>query len=121
MWVRKCLLPALTVIAWCYIDAGIACRNSIFIIICTQSTSTPQYSTSQATTESTTEANSASLASTSYSVKEPDRMSKNSPGSHADPPTNGMTPQRCSIGTILAVLGVWICLRVVVTEDYQYR
>lgn len=116
MDVGKLFLLVVTLFAWCnlYVDAGIPCKNfdSAVKLIqdCDQPNSTLQNSTSPAN-ESTTEANSATLSSTPYSVEEPDRVSPTSPGSHADPSTNGLTPRRCSIGTILAVLGVWICLR----------
>lgn len=116
MDVGKLFLLAVTLFAWCnlYVDAAIPCKNSdsAFNVIkdCNQSNSTLQNSTSPAI-ESTTEANSATLSSTPYFVEETDRVSPTSPGSHADPSTNGLTPRRCSIGTILAVLGVWIYLR----------
>lgn len=116
MDVGKLFLLAVTLFAWCnlYVNAAIPCKISDlgFSVIkdCNQSNRTLQNSTSAAI-ESFTEANSATLSSTPYSVEEPERVSPSSPGSHADPPTSGLTPRRYSISTILAVLGVWICLR----------
>lgn len=117
MDVGKLFLLVVTLFARCnlYVDAEILCKNSDsavkFIQDCIQPISTLENSTSPATESTTTEGNSATLSSTPFSVEEPDRVSLSSSGSHANPPTNGLTPRRCSIGTILAVLGVWICLR----------
>lgn len=105
MAVNKFLLPAFIVFL-CYAVGAILCKNigPVIILDGNQSISTPEYSGSPPTITT------ASLASTSYSAEEPSWETISSPGSHADSPPNGLVPQRCSIGTILAVLGMWICI-----------
>lgn len=102
MAINKNLFPAFIVFL-CY--AGVIfCKNDgpMIFLDGNQSISTPEGIGSPPTITT------ASLTSTSYSA--------GSPRYHADSPPNGLVPQRCSIDSILAVLGMWICICVVWSE-----